>query len=49
MSGDKDWSQALLIGGSIVAAGSILYYLYSSSSVSVSRLGRGSAAFATIL
>lgn len=33
MSGDKGWSQALLIGGGMVAAGGILYYLYSSSSV----------------
>lgn len=33
MSGDKGWSQALLVGGGIIAAGGILYYLYSSGSV----------------
>lgn len=38
MSGEKGWSQALLIGGGIVAAGGILYYLYSSSSVGSSAM-----------
>ena len=32
MSADKGWNQALLLGG-IVAAGGMLYYLYSSSAV----------------